>query len=270
MLFQHNATNSFIHRLNPMAKFLAIMIAVLALTMLFDPVPTLFMLLLALFGILVLARISLRVLLKNTLPFLGLAAGLTWVNTCFARSGGDVLLAWGWLRVTDHSLRIGLTLGLRVLAIVLFSYLFAATTNPRDLTLSMAQQARLPYKLAFGLFAGFRFLPLLQAEFETIRAAHRMRGVEEPRGWRGRYRELKRLAVPLFASVIRRSAQIGIAMESRGFGAYDERTYLGETHVTWRDSVFLLGLMAVLAVAAYIFLRLGYITHLGPQSANVF
>jgi energy-coupling factor transporter transmembrane protein EcfT len=54
-------------------------------------------------------------------------------------------------------------------------------------------------------------------------------------------------------------------MESKGFGAYDERTYLIETRVTRRDVAFLLGLILVLAAALYIFTQSGLITHLGPQ-----
>ena len=265
MLFQHVERASFVHRLNPMVKFLAILIAVITLTLFFDPVPTLFMTLLALFLILGMARIPPGRMLKSVLPFLGLAVGLAWVNTFFSRSGGHVLWSWGILRVTEESLRTGVTLGLRVLTIVLFSYLFAATTDPRDLALSMIQQAHLPYRLAFGMFAGFRFLPLLGTEFENIRAAHRIRGVGEKKGWRGRLRELKRFTVPLFAMVIRKASHIGIAMESKGFGAYADRTYLIEMKVTRRDVAFLLGLVAVLAIATFVFWKTGYITRLGPQ-----
>lgn len=265
MLFQHVEHSSFIHSLNPMAKFLAIIIAVLTMTLFFDPIPTLFMTVLALFLILVLARIPPGIALKSVAPFLGLAIGLAWVNTFFSRPDGETLFAWHFIRVTAESLRTGVSLGLRVLTIVLFSYLFAATTDPRDLALSMVQQARLPYKMAFGLFAGFRFLPLLGTEFENIREAHRIRGVGERRGWRGAYRELKRFTIPLFASVIRKASHIGLAMESKGFGAYEDRTYLLETRVTVQDLVFLFGLIIVLAIALYLFNQTGLITQLGPQ-----
>lgn len=266
MLFRQIEHPSLIHTLNPMVKFLAIVIAVLLLTFFFDPVPTLFMTLLALVIILVLARIPPGTLLKSVAPFLGLALGLTWVNVFFSRVQGEVILDWSFVQVTEESLRTGLTLGLRVLTIVLFSYLFAATTDPRDLALSMIQQARLPYRLAFGLFAGFRFLPLLSTEFENIRAAHRIRGVgERPQAWLGIYRELKRFAIPLFASVIRKATHIGIAMESKGFGAYEDRTYLSQTRVTWWDMAFLVGLILILVVATVAFVKMGYITHLGPQ-----
>ncbi len=265
MLFRHIERASFVHRLNPMVKFLTILIAVIALTLFFDPVPTAFMLGMALFLIIVLARIPPGRMLRSVAPFLGLAFGLAWVNAFFPRAGGTTLWSWGILRVTEESLRVGLTLGLRVLTIVLFSFLFAATTDPRDLALSMVQQARLPYKLAFGLFAGFRFLPLLGTEFENIRAAHRVRGAGRGRGWRGALNELRRSLIPLFALVVRKANQIGMAMESKGFGAYPDRTYLTEVRITWRDIVFLCGVTLVLIAAIYGFMQMGYISQLGPR-----
>lgn len=257
MLFQHIERQSFIHGLNPMVKFLGIVLAVITLTLFDDPVATLFVLLLALWGTLGLARIPPVAMLRSTLPFLGLAIGLAWINMAFSRHTDAPLVAWGVIHISEASMRTGLTLGLRMLAIISLSYLFAATTNPRDMVLSMVQQARLPYRLAFGLFAGLRFLPLMSTEFETIRAAQRIRGLEEQPGWRGRLQTVTRLTIPLCASVIRRASHLGTAMESRGFGAYADRTYLAETRVTWRDGVFLVGLILILAIAGYVFLRAG-------------
>ena len=129
----------------------------------------------------------------------------------------------------------------------------------------MVQQARLPYKMAFGLFAGFRFLPLLGTEFENIRAAHRVRGAGGGRGWHATLTEVRRSLIPLFALVIRKANQIGVAMESKGFGAHPDRTYLTEVKITWRDIVFLCGVILVLAAAIYGFVKLGYISQLGPR-----
>ncbi len=54
-------------------------------------------------------------------------------------------------------------------------------------------------------------------------------------------------------------------MESKGFGAYEDRTYLHDMSLAVRDVVFLLGLITVLTVALYVFTQLGFITHFGPQ-----
>lgn len=265
MLFQHVERQSFMHSLNPAVKFAAILVAVVLLMFFFDPLPTAFMLAVAVGLVVIGARISPWRMVRSVFPFLGLAVGLAWVNIFFPRDAAAPLWQWAFLRVTPDSLRVGTTLGLRVLTIVTFSYLFAATTDPRDLALSMVQQLHLPYRLAFGLFAGFRFLPLLSSEFENIRAAHRIRGIGWDHEWRSRLAEAWRFAVPLFAVVIRKAGQIGLAMESRAFGAYPDRTYLHETRVTWKDVAFLVGLLAFLGVALWLFDQMGWITTFGPQ-----
>ncbi|MDQ7029282.1 MAG: energy-coupling factor transporter transmembrane component T [Ardenticatenia bacterium] len=265
MLFRHVEHTSFMHQLNPVVKFAAILVAVIVLMLVFDPLPTAFMLALAVGMAVGLARISPRRVVRSMAPFAGLAVGLAWINIVFPREAADPLWEWAFLRVTPQSLRVGLTLGLRVLTIVAFSYLFAATTDPRDLALSMVHQLHVPYRLAFGLFAGFRFLPLLQSEFEHIRAAHRVRGAGWQQGWRAHTAEAWRLALPLFAVVIRKAAQIGLAMESRAFGARAERTYLHETRVTRQDVLFLVGLVTLLALALWWFDHMGWITRFGLQ-----
>ncbi len=265
MLFRHVTHRSWMHTLNPMAKFLAIVLAVFTLTLVKDPAPTVFVAGLAAVLILFGARIPPFQVVRSIWPFMGFAVGLAWMNIAFPREGGVPLWVWGPFRVTDVSLRTGVTLGTRVVAIVLFSYLFAATTDPRDLALSMVHQARLPYRLAFGLFAGFRFLPLLHSELITVQEAHRMRGIGTEGDWRARVKAMRRLLVPLFAVVIRRAMQMGIAMESRAFGAYEHRTYLHETRFAGRDVLFLLGMVAILAGAFYTFWQWGWLTQFGPQ-----
>ena len=57
--------------------------------------------------------------------------------------------------------------------------------------------------IAYPALAAYRFLPLLQTEFETIRLAHRLRGVGRTRGPLGWLREQSRLAIPLLANAMR-------------------------------------------------------------------
>lgn len=262
-MFQYIEQDSFIHSLNPMMKLLGIFLAVLLLVFLFDPIPVLFVLALALVLLNGLARIPLKSAVRGILPFVGIGFGLAWVNIVFSQVGGEVIWQWGFIDITTGSLRVGLSLGLRVVAIVGFGFLFAATTNPREIVVSMVQQAHLPYKMAFGVYIGLRFLPLLSTELDNIRAAHRIRGGIDEESWWGRYRAFTKLIVPLFTAVIRKSILLGLAMESKAFGAYPDRTYLFETRVTWRDWLFVLGILLVLVLAIVIFSQMGFITRFG-------
>lgn len=267
-MFQFVDKESFIHSLNPTIKFVGLTLMGLLLVLLFDPVPVLFLLGVSLFLVVGLARIPVRSAVRGILPFVGLGVGLAWVNAVFSQIGGEVIWQWGFIDVTRGSLRTGMALGLRVVTIVTLGYLFAATTDPRHLVASMVQQARLPYKMAFGLYIGFRFLPLLSSELDTLRAAHRVRGHGTDEGWYGRYRAFKRLAIPLFVSTIRKSIQLGLAMESKAFGAYPDRTYLFQARVTWRDWLFVLGMVALLVAMVVVWAQAGYLSRLAWWSVG--
>ena len=127
------------------------------------------------------------------------------------------------------------------------------TTDPSDFALSLIQQARIPYRFGYAILVAYRFIPLWTEELETIRAAHKVRGVGKRGGLKGQLREWQRYAIPLLASAIRKSERVAIAMDSRAFGSTPNRTYYRELHVRGADWAFL---AAVLALLAAIFLAL--------------
>ena len=59
---------------------------------------------------------------------------------------------------------------------------------------------------------------------------------------------MRRYAVPLLASAIRKSERVAIAMDSKAFGALPRRTYYRQVRVTWLDWAMLAG--TILATAA--------------------
>jgi energy-coupling factor transport system permease protein len=125
------------------------------------------------------------------------------------------------------------------LFLVSTSLLFVATTKPRDFVLSLMQQARLNYRLAYAVLAAFRFIPIFVEEYASIRAAAQVRGGGSSSGIMGAVRSLRRDAVPLLAGAIRRSERLALAMDSRAFGAYPTRTYHRTLRVTRADWLFL-------------------------------
>jgi len=266
-LFSYYETDSFLHRRNPSLKLLSLMVLMLAVTMAFDPwTPTVFFL-----GALalqcLLGRVPLRSLARPLLFFFALGAlGFVGSNAFFYAPppGGSVTILWqrGALRVTVEGLRVGLSLTIRMMAIVVLSMIFVTTTDPTDLVLSLIQHARFPFRLGYGILVAYRFLPLWQTELGIIRAAHRIRGVGERTTLRGRWEQLRRYAVPLLASAIRKSERVAIAMDSKAFGALPRRTYYRQVRVTWADWAMLAGTIlatvAILLVLARADLLIGY------------
>src|SRR6185503_14221100 len=118
----------------------------------------------------------------------------------------------------------GLALGLRLLGIALSGVVALATTDPTDLADSLQQQLRLSPRLAVGVLAAVRMLPILAAEWQLLGMARRARGVSA--GWSpvaaARLAFGKLLA--LLVGAVRRATRLALAMDARGFGTAACRT----------------------------------------------
>jgi energy-coupling factor transport system permease protein len=99
------------------------------------------------------------------------------------------------------------------------------STDPTDFVRSLVQQGHLPARFAYPALAGYRFFPLLQTEFETIRLAYRLRGVGRRRGPAEWLREQAQLLIPLLTNAVRRSERVALAVDARGFGSHRRRTH---------------------------------------------
>jgi energy-coupling factor transport system permease protein len=190
-------------------------------------------------------------------------------NAFFYAPVGDqpltVLWSAGPLQITAEGLRVGVSLTIRMLAIVIYSIIFVTTTDPTDLVLSLLQQARFPFRLGYGILVAYRFLPLWRSELDIIRAAHRIRGAGERMTLRGRWEQLRRYAVPLLAGAIRKSERVAIAMDARAFGARPERTYYRQLAVVRADwamlagTILLTGLILVAMQQAGLLMGYGFV-----------
>jgi energy-coupling factor transport system permease protein len=272
-LFSYHEADSFLHRRNPTLKLISLMVMVLAVSMAFDPWTPLAFFLVTLVAQLGLGHVPLRSTLAPLLFFLILGAlGFVGSNAFFYQppTGQTVTVLWqnGAFRVTVEGLRMGGALTIRMLAIVNLSIIFVTTTDPTDLVLSLIQQARFPFRLGYGILVAYRFVPLWRGELETIRAAHRIRGVGERTSLKGRWEQLRRYAVPLLASAIRKSERVAIAMDSKAFGALSKRTYYRQLDVAWADWALLAGTLAVTALILMALARAGLLVGYGVVSAG--
>ena len=237
--------SSLLHRLNPSVKLLAVALVTIAITFIFDVVTPLVFLIAAVLLMVIAGRISLGYVLVSLAPFVLVALGFVVLYAVFGpNSGPNTIVAFGPVKVSREGIELGASVGLRVLFLVSTSLLFIATTEPGDLVLSLVQQARLNYKLAYAMLAAYRFIPIFTEEYANIRAAARVRGVGSNNSPIGAIRALKRDAVPLLAGAIRRSERLALAMDSRAFGAYPSRTYHKEVTVSAPDWLFLVGVIA--------------------------
>lgn len=124
----------------------------------------------------------------------------------------------------------GLQLASRIFCFGLLGSSFAATTTLTDFSYSLQQQLRLPSTFAYGLLAAFHIAPLIQIEYQNVRASLAARGVTAV-AWS------PRLLIPLLVKAVRWSETLAVAMESRGF-TEGPRTYARRYTITWRDGLF--------------------------------
>lgn len=241
----------FLYRLNPLAKLAAPVPAMLALVFARDLVTPLVMLALAYSVLLVGARWTARsaLLLLVAVPagvaLIGVGMSL-WVDTARV-SGTPAVLRIGDWTLYAGALQIGAATGLRLGAIAALAFIAGLTTTGPDLVRASVQQLRVPYRVGYTALAAFRFVPRFRYELELIRQAHRVRGAHGGRGPFAATARWSGYVVPLLAGAIRHAERVALAMDSRAFGAYPDRTERHLVPFRRRDVVFVVAFWLVSA-----------------------
>lgn len=213
------------HEMNPTIKFVTVTCLMFGLAFMYNPWTPL----IVFFGTFALQIIFSDVNLKRwglfMIPFLLTALGTLWTTLVFGKeSGGEVAFSLFGNEVTEENVALAVTLSLRVLAFTALSLLFTLTTDPKRFVYSLMQQAKLSPKIAYSVFVGFRFFPILKDELMQLYETHALRGVKlETR--LDHIRHLPRLLIPLLAGSIRQAERIAFSMEARGFTGEQRSTY---------------------------------------------
>lgn len=246
---------SYLEKRNPVIKLLALVLVALVLPFVFDPVTPAVFFVLALLAGRLLGGLSVGGQLKPLWFFVFAGIAILLGNIFFNKDNAvsPALLELGSVRITRAALWAAGSLWFRLLAFVSLSLVFAKTTEPQKLILSLIHQLRLDYRVAFSTMVGYRMLPLLRSDYQTIRAAQRVRGVRERSGVLHLWSRFRRYALPLLTGAVRRGGRVALAMDARAFGALPTRTYRKRVIVNRADWFFL---AAVVLVEAAVVLTL--------------
>lgn len=267
-VFLYDERESFLHHLNPLTKLAFATAVMLLLTLIVDPLLSLILVVLTVLLTTTLGRIGPWRVLRILAPVVILSFGVIWTTALFyvvdPASHPRILWSFGPLTFTDEGLAYGLVIMLRMVGFFAASLLFVLTTDPTDFVQALIQKAHLGDRFGYGAHAAYGFVPLLDNELATIRAAHRVRGVKESGGIGDRYRYFVGLLVPLLAGAVRRAERVALAMDARGFGAYPDRTYYRHSTFGVGDLVFVLGVAAALGGILVGLQDLGWLGHLVP------
>lgn len=253
--------NTPIHRLNPLTK-LFIMLLYWGTALFTFNIPVLLMLIVLTLPLYFLAHIPLRVL-RTILSIMAAIFVIFIIINGFMFYGGKTPLFYffKW-PFTIEGMFFGFAVCLKILSVVMMIPLITMTTTLPKLMAGMAA-IRLPYKFIFTFGVAMRLVPLVTSTYFDIMASQRLRGhdLSQMNYFKRLIKGYVPLFIPLVLTMLRRTADMDVAIESRGFGAPVNRTYLEEIRPSRSD---FMALAIALVAFAGIFLYL-YLNHFGQM-----
>jgi energy-coupling factor transport system permease protein len=192
-------------------------------------------------------HIPARALLRAVAPVAIAAALGTLTILMYGRPSGATHVSFLLVNVTDGSISLAIATLLRTLAIALPSVVLFLTVDPTDLADGLAQNLRLPARFVIGALAGLRLVGLFLQDRRNLELAQRARGIAD----QGRIRRTIGIAFSLLVLSIRRGSKLATAMEAKGFGGPQQRTWARESRFGAREWL-VLALAALIAAVAVV------------------
>lgn len=143
-------------------------------------------------------------------------------------NAGKTLFSFGPIQISDQAISLAVTVSLRFITIILFSYLFVLSTEPTSFVLALVQLG-LPYRFGFSIITAIRMVPIVKNEFTRISYAQKTRGVTYKILPIDRFlQNIIQFLKVMIISMIKRVNSLVISMEGRSFGLYKSRTFIRE------------------------------------------
>lgn len=159
---------------------------------------------------------------------------------------------------TVEGLLFGLVVCCRILVPLLAFQLVFMTTEANDIVLGLTR-LRVPYRVALLFSTTFRFVPLLLEEFQAIKDAQRLRGIDlDSFGMVRKLVAMGRMLVPLITGCLAKAQAMEIALQARAFTGSPDRTQLhpGREKLTAAERAMIA--LALLFWAAAIVARIAF------------
>lgn len=211
---------SWLHRRNPLTKFLGLGCILLAAFLL--PPVALVPLTVAL-AVLGWANSLLGPMLRALRIPAVLLASIVVVNALLFPGASERWLEFGPVAVTREGVSFGLVSAGRLLTVFLASVLFLFTTLADDLLEALVGRG-VSHRIAFVVLAAVQLIPRLQARAGSILQAQQARGLQVEGSMARRLRALVPLIGPVVLGSLVDVRERTFALEARGFGARRERT----------------------------------------------
>jgi energy-coupling factor transport system permease protein len=243
--------DTVVHRLNPLTK-LFIMLIYWATALFTFNIPVLFFMSAMALLLYPIAHIPLRILRGILVVMAPIFVIFIVINGFMFYGGKTPLFYFLGFPFTLEGMMFGFAVDLKILTVILMIPLLTSTTTLPKLMAGLAA-IRLPYKFIFTFGVAMRLVPLVTSTYFDIMASQRLRGhdIAQMNYFKRLIKGYVPLFIPLVLTLLRRTADMDMAIESRGFGAPVKRTYLEEIRPTRADFMALALSMVVFSGIFY-------------------
>lgn len=247
-------TNSWLHKLDPRIKLIAMIIMLVAIFLPSGWYGYAFLTAVLFIGIIV-SKLKFKYILKSFKPMMFMMLFLLVINSLMLKEG-KVLFDLNGFKVYSQALIQTAYIGIRLILMITVTTLLTATTKPLDMTLGIEDLLKplvrfgVPaHEIALMISISLRFIPTLIEEAQRIMKAQSSRGVDFDEGsFKEKVTGILSLIVPLFVSAFQRAEDLADAMEARGYAPQKERTRYKQLKIEKQDIVFLVIVLLILAV----------------------
>lgn len=249
-LGQYFPGDSFLHRLDPRTKLIAVILYIVAL---FQAKSWLaYACVLAAVALcMAISKIRPKNFFKGLKPMLIIIVLTAFLNI-FYTEGTPILP--GWI-ITWEGIERAVKMILRIVLLITGTLLLTYTTSPISLTdgleLLMAPLKKLKvpvHEMTMMMSMALRFIPTLIEETDKIISAQKARGADfESGGIVQRAKALVPVLVPLFVSAFRRADDLAVAMECRCYHGGEGRTRMKQLKMKPADWLMLVLCIVFLA-----------------------
>ncbi len=258
-LGQYFPGTSLLHRLDPRAKLLALIVYIVAL-FLAKWFVSYALVLVFLAVCIAVSHVRLKTMLKGLKPLIVIIVITAVLNVLY--TGGEHVLAHFWVfTISLEGVENAFFMVIRIVMLVMGTFLLTYTTSPIALTdsieslLGPLKKLHVPvHELAMIMSIALRFIPTLIEETDKIISAQKARGADFDSGSLiRRAKALIPVLVPLFISAFRRADELATAMECRCYHGGTGRTRLKQLRYAACDAYA--GVCCAALLAAVIVLR---------------
>lgn len=244
---QYYNADSFLHKCDARTKILLTMGLIVMIFVSKNFVSMSIMLVFTLIYVVV-SAVPVKMYLKSLKPLLILIVFTAVLNLMYS-TGGNVVVHFWKISITDRSLYNALFIIIRIVCLIVCSSVLTYTTTPTMLTdgieklLSPLNFLLKPFNmqvhtLAMMMTLALRFIPTLIEEVDKISNAQKARGADLDSGnFRDKIKALIPIIIPLFVSSFRRAYELAFAMDCRCYRGGEGRTRMKKMKLSFRDVI---------------------------------